>query len=107
MKKRNPASSGEPHTIPEICEALERISGVPCPPPDAPNQDELWAQFEVASNFCLVARFARDPMQAMRQAVEYTLQNAVYPLESLRPHIERGLGRKLTDDEIVLGELLS
>lgn len=107
MKKRISAGRSEPQTIPEICQALERISGLPCPPPDAPGQRELWAQYEVAANFCLEARFCSDLETARRRAAEYTLRNPAYPLESLRPHIERGLGRKLTSDEIVLGELLS
>ncbi|MER9743955.1 hypothetical protein [Mesorhizobium sp. M0187] len=107
MKKQSARGSGEPHKIPDICAALERLSGLPCPPHDAPDQRELWAQYEVTSNFLLAARYSNDPVKARCQAAEYTLRNAVYPLEMLRPHIERGLGRKLLDDEIVVGELLS
>jgi hypothetical protein len=104
--KRPRASHRDDPTAPaDIAEAIERICGVPCPAPDAPNQAELWAEHEVVGNFCLSARFL-PPGEAQRNAAEFTLQNPVYPLDMTRPHIERGLGRKLTDDEIALKAIL-
>ncbi len=78
---------------------IERVSGLPCPPRGAPNERELWAEHEVAANFLIHMRGASNPDDARIQAAEFTLRNPVYPLEMLRPHIERGLGRKLTDAE--------
>lgn len=78
---------------------IERVTGLPCPPRGAPNEFELWAEHEVASNFLTHMRGAPDPGKARVDAAEFTLRNPVYPLEMLRPHIERGLGRKLTDEE--------
>lgn len=106
MKRAKTSGLGEPITPAEIAQAIEHICGVPCPPPDAPNQAELWAEHEVVGNFCLSARFL-PPGEAQRNAAEFTLQNPVYPPEMTRPHIERGLGRKLTDDEIALNAILS
>lgn len=105
MKRTQSSGGDDPMTPTGMAKAIERICGVPCPPSDAPNQAELWAEHEVAANFCLSARFL-PPGEAQRNAAEFTLQNPVYPPEMTRPHIERGLGRKLTDDEIALKAIL-
>lgn len=84
----------------EIRAELEHISGLPCPPEGAPNERELWAEYEVASNFLMELRQGGDPADARCRAAEYTLQNHAHPIEQLAPHIERAMGRKLLDLEI-------
>lgn len=104
MKRDAARPNEEPTTMAEICEAMERISGLRPPAPDA--SSELWAQYDVASTFCMMLRDFDDPGQARRAAAEFVLQNPVYPLDETRPHIERGLGRELSDDEIALRALI-
>jgi hypothetical protein len=84
---------------------IESICGLPCPPPGVPNERDLWAQHEVASNFLLEARRGGDPEENRKAAAEWTLQNHAHPLNELVPHIERALGRKLLPEEIAAGTL--
>jgi hypothetical protein len=82
------------------------MTGLPCPPDDAPNARELWAEWEVASNFLRELNSSPDkPEAAKLAAAEYTLRNHAWPIEQLTPHIERALGRKLLADEIASGML--
>lgn len=78
---------------------IESISGLPCPPHGAPDENALWVEHEVAANFLIHMRGAPDPHVARIKAANFTLQNPVHPVELLRPHIERGLGRMLTEAE--------
>ena len=75
---------------------IERLCGLPCP---ARDDRAGWVAHEVATNFLVSLQACQDPEEAKRDAVNHTLQNNVYPLKELRPHIERGLGRKLTEEE--------
>jgi hypothetical protein len=84
---------------------IESICGLPCPPPGVPNELDLWAQHEVASNFLLEARRGGDPEENRKAAAERTLQNHAHPLHELVPHIERALGRELLQEEIAAGVL--
>ena len=103
MKRRTSEKADSELSAAELRARIERICGLPCPPDDS---REAWAEHEVVSNFLLEARMCSDIDRAKRAAVEYTLQNNVYPLEMLRPHLERGLGRKLLDEEISAGILV-
>ncbi len=89
----------------ELREELERLSGLPCPPRGAANERDLWAQWEVASNFLLYARQGGDPEAAKIAAAEYTLQHHAWPIAELVPHIERALGRVILPEEIATGVL--
>jgi hypothetical protein len=85
-------------TMPELNAAIEHLCGLPCPPVGSPR--ELYAEHEVAANFLAFVRDAENAEQAKRAAAEWTMQNNVFPLEELTPHIERAMGRKLLPAEV-------
>lgn len=98
MKRAAAAKTIAELSAAELRAEIEHLCGLPCPPDGAPV--EMWEEHEVAANFLLAMRGANDVAAAKAAAAEFTLRNAIFPIERLRPHIERAMGRKLLDSEV-------
>jgi hypothetical protein len=103
MKKSARQKGLHEMTYEELGQELERMCGLPCPPREASREDR--AAYEVASSILLQMRFTPDPEVARKEAIEWTLKHPAYPLNELRPHIERAMGRRLLDAEMEGGVL--
>lgn len=98
MKKSTSQKALYELTRAELDTETERLFGLPCPPPNAPIS--AWHEYIVAAFFLHFAANTDAISTANEQAATFLLEKFTRCRNQIRPHIERALGRRLSELEM-------